>query len=180
MILSLLIAMSAFFIVLWVADLFFTVKSSKILGTDVEINPVMKLLLKTRKRFLWLFKAGELIAFLALVYFFSFMSAEHAFYVLLVMLVFYSVVVAQGAAIYVKASNNTAPVALLILIVCVTAIVFIYLNYATFANSVALSNSLNKCGSEYAGLYWNCTGKQAALNLPSTVNDFGLNLTIPR
>ncbi|MFH0973971.1 MAG: hypothetical protein V1817_04270, partial [Candidatus Micrarchaeota archaeon] len=146
----------------------------------IEVNPLMKLFLKTRRRFLFVFKAVELIAFLALIYFFSFMSAERAFYALLIVLLVYSFVVVQGLVVYLRAVGNATPVALLFLALCVIGLVFIYLNYLTFNNSIAISNALNACGAKYAGLYWNCTGQQASSTLPSAVNDFGLNLTIPR
>jgi hypothetical protein len=177
--LPLILLMFSIFIVLWVGDFYFTVKSTERTGSAVEMNPIMGALLKLRGRFLWFFKIAELAVFSLLVWVLSSANAETAFNVFLGLISLYSILVAQGINIYIKAVGNAFPVALVFFAVCVIAIVFIKINYDTFLNSIVMSDALRTCSSEYASIYGNCSNSSATTPVHQS-NNSGFNFTIPR
>ncbi len=171
--------MFSIFIVLWISDLYFTVKSTEKTGNEIEVNPIMGTLLRLRGRFLWFFKLAELIVFSFLIWILSSANAETAFNIFLGLIFLYSILVAQGINIYIKAVGNAFPVALVFFAVCVIAILFIKINYDTFLNSILMSNALQTCNSEYASIYGNCSNNSATA-LVHQSNNSGFNFTIPR
>ena len=177
-ILSFLAFISFFFILLWLSDIFFTVKSVGKLGNKVEMNPLMRFFLKTRRRFLWVFKILELSAFLALIYFLSYFDAEQSFYVLLAIIFIYSLVVSQGMYVYLASGGNPRAVVIVFFLLCLIGLLFVNLNYSTFNNTGKISDALTSCNLNYNELYHNCTGSIATVSSGQKIDDFGLNISI--
>ena len=177
-ILPFVIILSAFFLLLWAADLFFTLKSTEKKGRELEANPLMRMLLKERRAHLYIFKALEIICFFALVYLISFQNADYAVIILLVATGVYAFVVSNGMAIYLEISRKPAVASRLLFLVCLAVLFFAYLAYETFANGASLFNSCSQCCEDYAALKASCADGSAPV-APSKSNDYGLNITLP-
>jgi len=175
-ILPFVIILSAFFLILWVADLYFTLKSTEKKGRELEANPLMRMLLKERRAHLYIFKALEIICFFALVYLISFQSADYAVIIFLVAIGIYALVVSNGMAIYLRITKKHSIPSLLLFFTCVTALFFAYLAYETFANGASLFSSCSKCCEQYAALKASCTSGNAPVGQN---RDYGLNITLP-
>lgn len=156
--LSFLILVSLFFIVQWLADIFFTLKSVKKLGYEIETNPIFRFLLGTRRKYLYLFKTLELIVFFGLIYLVSTYSNAHAFYGLLFVSFVYFLVTLQGMRIYLQVEKDTTPVILLFATISLICLLFIYLNYDTFNNSTKIYTALKECNEAYQDTYTECFG----------------------
>jgi len=177
-ILPFVIILSAFFLLLWAADLFFTLKSTEKKGRELEANPLMRWLLKERRAHLYLFKALEIICFFALVYLISFQNAEFAVIILLVATGVYSLVVSNGMAFYLEIAKKPAVASRLLFLVCLAVLLFAYLAYETFANGESLFNSCSKCCEDYAALKASCNAPaQPAIQNHSANSD--INITVP-
>lgn len=172
----------AFFLALWVADLFFTVRSTQTLGQHVEVNPLVKLLI-IRKRFLYVFKAIELGAFTVLVYFSASKNADYTITALLALLALYSLIAANGMAIYLESVGKTRPAVIAFLAACLAVILLVQANYFTFVSNVSLSESLAKSGMQYADLTARCSRNNITINASGIDNKTtvqnDLNLPIP-
>jgi len=177
-ILPFVIILSAFFLLLWAADLFFTLKSTEKKGLELEANPVMKALLKAKRAHLFAFKGLEIVCFFALVCLVSFQNADYAVITLLVATGVYSFVVANGMAIYLSIAKNFFIPSLLLFLVCLAVLFFAYLAYATFANSAGLFTTCSKCCDDYASLKANCSNAPLPAEIGRST-DYGLNITLP-
>jgi len=177
--LPLILMMFSIFLVLWLGDLYFTVKSTEKRSSAIEVNPIMNALLRLRREFLWIFKIAELAVFSYLVWVISSLNSEIAFNVLLGIIFLYSLLVTQGMCIYLKAVGNASPVVLVFFVMSLIAIIFVRINYDTFLNSVSISNALGMCNSEYVNLYRNCSNNSANMSAYSS-NNSEFNFTIPR
>ncbi len=168
-----------FFLILWLSDIYLTKKSIEKLGSHIEVNPIMHFIFGLRSHYLWLFKAVELLAFVALVYLISVYSANEAVNVMLVLLFVYTLIVAQGISIYISAVGNPLPIAVIFVALALVGLAFVFLNYQTFLNSVAISNALSQCGVKYSELYSMCskTAVANASNFTSRFGDLGLNIS---
>lgn len=177
-ILPFVIILSIFFLILWSADLFFTLKSTEKKGHELEANPIMKSLLKAKRAHLFIFKGLEIACFFALVYLISFQNADYAVITLLIATGVYSFVVANGMSIYLSITKNFFIPSLLFFLVCLAVLFFAYLAYTTFANSAGLFSTGSKCCEDYAALKANCSaGAVPCVQSNSTNSD--LNITVP-
>ena len=168
----------AVFLLMWLSDLYFTIKTVKVVGEVAEVNPIIKLVLKTRGRFIWLFKVIELGVFSYLIYNLSLLDEGRAFHILLLVAFIYSLVIAAGIKVYIDVVGGSGAVVFLFFCLIVCLLLFIYLNHWEYQNRVNAVSSLTECNSNYARLYVNCS-------TPIDVNQaqpkkYGLNLTIPR
>jgi len=176
-ILPFVILLSGFFLILWVADLFFTLKSTEKKGRELEVNPLMRMLLKERRAHLYIYKALEIICFFALIYLISFQNADYAVIILLVATGVYAFVVSNGMAIYLEIARKPAVASRLLFLVCLAVLFFAYLAYEIFVNGNSLFNSCSKCCDDYAALKASCTPAQP--NVPSHSANSDINITVP-
>lgn len=142
------------FSIFWLGDLALTLKVVKHLGHEVEINPIMRLVLRGRGRFIYLFKAAELATFLYLIWYLSSFEGKIPFYILLVYILFYSLLVANNAHVYYQATHKESLIFKFIYLGLVLSILFfIYLNYMLYRDLDTSFNALGIANSKYADLY---------------------------
>jgi len=142
------------FVIFWLGDLVLTIKVAKYLGHEVEINPIIRYVLKTRGKFIYLFKIAELGAFLYLIWYLSTFEGKTPFYILLVFILFYSLLVANNSNVYYKATQRESVVFKFVYIGLVLSILFfIYLNYLLYRDLETSFNALGTANSKYAELY---------------------------
>jgi len=170
--------LSVFFLLLWLSDLFFTLKCTEKKGWQLEANPIMKLLLKAKRAHLYIYKTLEIVVFIALICLVSFQNADYAVFVLLVATGVYSFVVANGMVIFLHVHKNYTIPSALFFLVCLSVLFFAYLAYTTFANSANLFTSCSKCCDDYAALKASCTNGNTPASQNKS-NDYGLNITLP-
>jgi len=169
--------LSVFFTVLWLSDLFFTLKSTAKKGWELEANPIMKLLLKAKRAHLYIYKTLEIVAFIALICLVSFQNADYAVFALLVAIGVYSFVVANGMVIFLRVHKSYVIPSALFFLVCLSVLFFAYLAYVTFANNANLFTSYSKCSEDYAALKASCAPAQPAIPNHSANSD--INITVP-
>lgn len=172
------IVLSAFFLLLWLADLFFTLRSTEKKGHKLEANPLMRMLLKARRAHLYLFKGLEILCFFALIYLISNQNADYPVIFLIVAIAVYAFVVSNGMAIYLQITKKHQAVVRLFFLACLAALFFAYLAYEEYVNGASLFSSTSKCCSDYAALKASCSASAAPVkqnNFPSS----DLNITVP-
>ena len=172
------IALSAFFLLLWLADLFFTLRSTEKKGHKLEANPLMRMLLQARRAHLYLFKGLEILCFFALIYIISNQNADYPVIILLIAIAVYAFVVSNGMAIYLQITKKHEVVARLFFLACLAVLFFAYLAYEEYVNGTSLFSSTSKCCSDYATLKASCAGSNAPV-AQNKGNDYGLNITLP-
>lgn len=173
------------FTIFWFGDLVLTLKVAKHLGHEVEINPIIRVILKTRRKLIFLFKALELGAFIYLLWFLSTFEGKTPFYILLIFILFYSLLVANNAHVFYKTTGKESIVFKLVYLGLVLSILFfIYLNYLLYNDLEMSYNALGAANSKYVELYskYETQNKSLAKELP---RDFAqlldeLNLSIRR
>ena len=126
------IVLSGFFLLLWLADLYFTLKSTEKKGHGLEANPLMRALLQARRAHLYLFKALEILCFFVLIYFISNQNADYPVIILLLAIAVYAFVVSNGMAIYLQITKKHAVVARLSPVLPVTRRTAPYSSNCTF------------------------------------------------
>lgn len=168
--------LTVFFLILWLSDLFFTLKCTEKKGVALEVNPVMRALLKARRAHLYIYKALEILCFTALIWLVSFQNAGYSAVSLLVATGVYSLVVANGMAIYMRISKDSNIPSIVFVLACVAALFFAYLAYTTFASSTDLFASCSKCCEDYAALKASCN---ATVPPAGQTPNSDLNITLP-
>ena len=172
------IALSAFFLLLWLADLFFTLRSTEKKGHKLEANPLMRMLLKARRAHLYIFKGLEILCFFALIYIISNQNADYPVIILLIAIAVYAFVVSNGMAIYLQIIKKHEVVARLFFLACLAALFFAYLAYEEYVNGTSLFSSTSKCCSDYAALKASCNAPaQPVIQSHSANSD--INITVP-
>jgi len=177
-ILPFVVILSAFFLLLWLSDLFFTLKCTEKKGWGLEANPFMKMLLKTRRAHLYIYKALEVLIFFALIWLVSFQNADYAVITLLAATGVYSLVVANGMAIYLRIYRSVTVPAVLFFLVCLSVLFFAYLAYTTFASNASLFMTCSKCCDDYAALKATCSNAQPSVGANRST-DYDLNISVP-
>ena len=157
--------LSVFFFILWLSDLFFTLKCTEKKGNVLEANPLMRALLNTRRAHLYIYKALEIVCFIALIWLVSFQNADYSVITLLTATGVYSLVVANGMAIYLRIYKSVTIPSVLFFLVCLSALFFAYLAYTTFASSANLFTSCSKCCDDYAALKASCTNAPLSVGM---------------
>jgi len=168
------------FLCLWLADLFFTSRVTKILGKGVEVNPMLSFIIGIRGRFLPLFKIVEISIFSFLLWQVVLLNEKMAFSILLAIIFVYSLAVLAGLKIYIDTIQNSAPVVMLFLLMMILIMVFIYLSYIEYQNKVSIYNALSECSSRYSELYYEYSSKTSNSSNFSSSLEFDFNLTIER
>lgn len=170
-------ALSAFFLILWIADIIFTIKSTTKEGWDLEVNPLMRFLLRLRRRYLILFKCIEIISMFTLIYIISIYDADYAVIILTAAITAYSIIVANSMTIYLKTMSNPLPIVIVFLSTSIALLLLANFTYSAFVNSIAITKEYAICGENYATLKTTCnisSFNQTPLTYP---NDLDINFS---
>ena len=144
------------FVVLWVSDLYLTLKVVKKVGVKAEANPLLRKVLSFRGRFSWAFKGIELLLFLYLIYYLSTFGTL-PFYILLGYIFFYAILVANNSRVYFQVTKKSSPAfRYTFLIISLLLIMFIYLNFLFYSGLTLTFDELRTCQSEYKNVYREC------------------------
>jgi len=155
------------FVIFWLGDLVITLKTVKHLGHKAEINPIIRFILKSRGRFIYIFKIVELGVFLYLIWFlFSFEETAH-FYILLLFILLYSLLVVNNAHVFYKATGKESLFFKFVYLGLVVAmLLFIYLNYMLYLDLGTSYEALSSSNERYSKLYWECKKGNETVNAP--------------
>ncbi len=170
----------AVFLILWIADLYFTTRSVKVIGKGIEINPLLRLVMGIRWRFIWPFKIVEISIVSYLLWQIFLLNEEITFSILMGLLLIYSLVVSAGAKVFIDATQRSMPVVMVFIGILLSLLLFIDLNHAEYQNKSAVFNALSECSSKYANLYVLCTTNTTVKESASEFQRYNLSLTIPR
>lgn len=155
------------FVIFWLGDLIITVKTVKHLGDKVEINPIMRFILKSRGKFIYVFKIIELGVFFYLIWFLVTFEEALPFYILLLFILFYSLLVVNNAHIFYKATGKESLSFKFIYLGLVLAILFfIYLNYLLYLDLGTSYKALSSSNEKYSTLYWECREGNKTITAP--------------
>jgi hypothetical protein len=172
------------FVIFWFGDLILTLKTTKYVGRKVEINPFMRLIIRVRGKFIYLFKIVELGVFLYLIWFLTTFEEALPFYILLAFIFVYGLFVANNAHVYYKVTNKESGVFKLVYICLIIAMLFfIYLNYLLYLDLGTYFGALSQSNIKYNALYWECTAnKTINASMPQEISSIleSLNLSIRR
>src|SRR3989339_1700785 len=94
------------FIVFWWGDLYLTLITFKHLKKGLEINPVLRYILKKRGKLIYLSKTLEILLFLTVIWFLGTSKNSISFYLLLIYILIYSFLVVNNAHVYYKATKK--------------------------------------------------------------------------
>lgn len=142
------------FIIFWLGDFIITLKVVKHLGHEVEINPIIRFLLRTRGKFIYLFKILELGAFFYLIWYLTRFEGKTPFYILLGYILFYSLLVVNNAHVFYKATQKESLIFKFVYLGLVLSILFfIYLNYLLYRDLEISFNALGAANNKYSELY---------------------------
>lgn len=158
-----------------------TIKTVKHLGNQIEINPIMKFVLRGRGKLIYLFKAIELAAFLYLIWFLSTYEGYIPFYILLTFILFYSLLVVNNAHVYFKVTKKESTAFKVIFIGLVIAmLLFIYLDYLLYLDLNTSYNALSVSNDNYNELYRECQGNNNLSSpTPKSIIDVVPELNLP-
>lgn len=173
------------FAIFWLGDLLLTLKVVKHLGHEVEINPIIRFVLRGRGKFIYYFKVLELAAFLYLIWYLSSFEGKMPFYILLFYILFYSLLVVNNAHVYFKATHEESLIFKFIYVGLVLSILFfIYLNYLLYRDLQTAFDALGTANSRYADLYakYGTQNNSSTSELPKGFTQYldELNLSIRR
>jgi hypothetical protein len=172
------------FFVFWLGDLYITKKTIDKTGIKAELNPLMRTVLRVRRRFIWVFKIIEIGLFLYLLIFLTTIgSGMIPFYILLFYIFFYSILVANNSRVYYKVTNKeTVAFSYIFICVSILLILFIYLNYMMYSGLTMTYNEFRKCQTDYKKLNWECYKNESTVQPSSELKDIlgDLNILIPR
>jgi len=178
-ILPLVVTLSVFFLILWLADVFFTIKSTQKKGWELEANPIMRFMLKLRRSYLIIFKIIEIGCFFALTYLISFQDADYAVTSLLIAIGVYSIVVSNGMNIYLKVTRDALPVVIVFFLICLSVLYLAHLNYTTFSSDVMLFQTCSECCTNYAVLKADCGQSSINATPLNQSQNSGLDIKVP-
>ena len=138
------------FIVLWSADLALTIKTVNHMGPKVEINPIIKFILKTRRKAIYIIKPLELIIFGYLILFLNVFKGVMGFYILLVFILFYGLLVLNNSWVYATvAKKDSAIIRITYFAILLFVLLFIFLNYSLYNDLTVSYDTLSETNSKY-------------------------------
>lgn len=173
----LLLSVAGLLIFLWLADAFLTIRVAKKIGSHVELNPIIRLILSFRGKFFPIFKLVEIIVFGATIFFVATLNNPYALYLMYILIIVYGLLVSQGLSVYSKIFSDSKPIIFTFIILILFALFFINLSYSIFYNSTKIAEETNNCGNAYAKLYSECKGTPSPTNY--NVNPFDFNIVLP-
>ncbi|MBI2106557.1 hypothetical protein HYT57_01100 [Candidatus Woesearchaeota archaeon] len=155
------------FVLFWLGDLYLTLKTVKHLGRHIEINPIIKFVLKGRRKLIYLFKPIELIAFLYLIWFLNKFEGVIPFYILLMFILFYALLVVNNAHVFYKVTRKESGAFKVVFIgLTIAMLFFIYLNYLLYLDLGISYNALSRSNDRYNELFWQCKERNNSINAP--------------
>src|SRR3989344_1182615 len=172
-----LLTLGVFFL-FWFGDFYITLKTIKINGSNIEINPILRRIFNYRRKFVYLFKIIEILIFSYLVYYITGLGGKISFNILLIFIFIYSLLVVNNAHVYSKITNQESfAFKLIFLILTLFIILFIYLNYLLYSDLNVTYNAISECNSKYISLYNTCNVSK--IELPKVENILKeLNLSV--
>lgn len=184
MVLILILLTFLVFFVMWLGDFYITVKTVKKAGSRIEVNPILRLIFRTRGKHIYIFKVVELGLFLYLIYFLANFTNAIPFYTLLGYILIYSLLVANNSGIYYKVTGTESlAFKYVFLASAVIIVLFIYLNFLIFTDLTISYKGLRECHSNYINLYSVCAEKNQTGNIstPPEITQIlkSLNLSLP-
>jgi hypothetical protein len=164
------------FLIFWLGDFYLTIKTTKFLNNNIEMNPVIKFLLKGRGKFIYLFKFLELMIFLYLLWFLNRFSGETSFKILLFFILIYSLLVINNSHIYYKVTKKET-IALRVIFLCLVlaVLLFMYLNYMLYLDLGTAYDALDTSNEKYNQLYITHYSNVSDSNL-SSIPDINLSI----
>jgi hypothetical protein len=171
------------FVIFWLGDLVITIKTTNKLGHNVEVNPIIRTILKFRSKFIYVFKLIEVVVFLYLIWYITKFNGVLSYKILLVFILIYSVFVLNNAYIYGKVIKKQSIVFSLVYVALVLAILlFIHLNYLLYQDLGVTYNAIKKSNDDYNKLYAECKQQNISAESPKELEDLlnNLNLSIRR
>lgn len=145
------------FVLFWLGDLYLTLKTVKHLGRHLEINPIIRFILRGRGKLIYLFKPLELAAFLYLIWFLTKFEGVIPFNILLIFIFVYAIIVVNNAHVFYKVTKKES-IAFKVIFIGLTIMVlfFIYLNYLLYLDLGVSYDALAKSNDKYNELFWQC------------------------
>lgn len=138
------------FVVLWLADLYMTHSCIKEIGSKIELNPVLRILMRANRKIFYPFKVFEICAFTFGVVNVTLEGGDAIFYVLAVLIFIYSIVVAQGFSVYNQIKDSIKPALAVFMAIMILLLLCLNMYYNEFLRSVKISNALSTCTSDLA------------------------------
>jgi len=173
-----LLTFSVFF-TLWAGDFYITYKTVKHVGPKAELNPIIRVLMQTRGKNVWVFKTFEIALFLYLIYYIQTFSGESSFYILLGYIFFYSILVFNNSWVFFKVTKMASKAfGIIFLITSFLLIMFIYLNYLMYSGLTLTYKKFGECQLDYKNLYWECYQKNITHEKSQELEDILGNLDI--
>jgi len=183
MLLLILLTFSVF-LVFWLGDLLLTKKTIDKTGIKAELNPVMRTVLRIRRRFIWIFKIIEISLFFYLLVFLTTVgSGTIPFYILLFYILFYSILVVNNSRVYYKVTKKeTLIFPCIFLFISIVLMLFIYVNYMMYSGLTMTYNEFRKCQINYKKLNWECYKNESTVQPSNELRDIlgDFDIPIPR
>ncbi len=155
------------FLLFWAGDLYLTVKTVKLLGKNIEINPLMRLLLKGRGKFIYLFKTVEICIFLYLIWTVTKFDGVISFNILLIFILVYSLLVVNNAHVFFRVTGKESGAFKIVFVgLTVCLLLFIYLNYVLYSDISLSYSALATSNEKYTNLYWECKNGNVSITAP--------------
>ena len=177
---TLLVACFLTFLVFWLGDLYLTKKTTGMVGSLVEMNPVLRIILRFRHKGVWLFKGIEISVFSYLLLRLSRLDEARTFSILLLAILYYVLIISAGINAYIKVIGSPTPIITLFLAISLIMLLFINMSYKEYQNRVVVANTLLDCSSKYSYLYSTCQKKEQPQATESEFDKYKLNITIPK
>ena len=156
------------FVLFWLGDLYLTLKTIKHLGKHLEINPIIRFVLKSRGRLIYLLKPLELAVFLYLLWFLTKFEGALPFNILLVFIFVYAVLVVNNAHVYYQITKKESKMFKAIFVgLTVMILFFVYLNYQLYLDFNISYDALAESNDRYNELFWQCNDKNVSITLPA-------------
>lgn len=153
MVFYLLLITFGVFIIFWLGDLYLTLKTVKHLGRNIELNPIIKCVLRGRGKLIYILKPIELVMFLYLLWFLAKFDGTRSFYILVIFIFIYSLIVLNNAHVYYLVTKKESLAFKLIFVGAIVALLlFLYLNYMLYSNLRVSYDELAKVNEKYSKL----------------------------
>ena len=155
------------FLLFWLGDLYLTIKTIKLMGHKVELNPIIRFISRGRGKLIYLFKPLELGIFIYLIWALGKFEGVIPFYILLFFIFFYSMLVMNNAHVYYKVTHKESIAFKIIFVGAMIAmLLFIYLNYLLYMDLNTSYDALSHSNQQYNDLYSQCQKNNASITTP--------------
>lgn len=165
------------FLIFWAGDFYLTTKTVKLLNNNIEMNPLVRFLLKGRGKLIYLSKTVELITFLYLMWYLNKFSGAISFKILLFFILVYSLLVINNSNIYYKVTKKES-IAFRVIFFCLVlaVLLFMYLNYLLYLDLGTTYDALDKSNEKYNQLYMEHYTNISNSSVSQTIPDINLSI----